>query len=306
MTARETKGELRARQSIERALGRPLRRYEFEADGDDSLDYIDEHNEVYEMKSVTSEEFIELRKRRLRWFPSTKLAMHWSVLLEAPTMSDKFRQMPDFPDDDPEPIPTIEAEGFTVTRKAEREAEWRERFSGRDIPIPRIGKREASELERHLLVLEHGGISNTREDEPKTPEEREARWTIRRLTHGAICIAHEPFGDGPGIEIKVGWGYPRTGDPNELAFRVQAWLDSRLGSNLWLSLRQRSFARRHGVLSFDTSEPEFWSAHEAGLAFVPTLELTLPSEVDLLWCLIGSVLLRYERGQGWQSFDVSP
>jgi hypothetical protein len=65
-------------------------------------------------------------------------------------------------------------------------------------------------------------------------------------------------------------------------------------------------ARGHGVLSFDSSEPEFWSVQEAGVACVPTLVLTLPSEIDVLWCLIGSILLRYESEQGWQSVDVSP
>lgn len=305
MTARESESQRRAAEAVGRVLARRLRLYECEPGGDDSLDYIDEHNEVYEMKLVTSEEFVEIRKRRLRWFPSTKLGKHWSVLLEAPTMGDKFRQMPDFADDDAETIAALEAEGFTVVRKAEREAAWRERFSGRKLAIPRIGRREAGELELRFLVLEHGGIANTRGAEPQTSEEREALWAIRRLTHGAICVAHEPFGDGPGIEIRVGWGYPRTGDPNALAFRVQAWLDSHLGSNLRLSLRQGGFAGRHAVLSFDASEPEFWSAQEAGVAFVPTLALTLPAEIKVLWCLIGSILLRYESEQDWQSFAVS-
>jgi hypothetical protein len=48
------------------------------------------------------------------------------------------------------------------------------------------------------------------------------------------------------------------------------------------------------------------SVQEVGQAFVPTIEMTLPSEVDLLWCLIERVLLRYEKGEGWQSFEVSP
>lgn len=96
------------------------------------------------MKDVTSEEFRELRKRRLRWFPAAKLAMRWPVLLDAPTMDDKFRQMPRFPEDDPASIAAIEAEGFfTVTRKAEKEAEWRERYSGKKLPVPRIRDREA-------------------------------------------------------------------------------------------------------------------------------------------------------------------
>jgi hypothetical protein len=97
----------------------------------------------------------------------------------------------------------------------------------------------------------------------------------------------------------------RTEDPDVLAFRIQSWLDDPdQGSNLRDSLRQSKFTRRHGVLAFDSSEPEYTSAQEAGLAFVPTTELILPPEVDVLWCLIGRVLLRYENGHGWQSFEA--
>jgi hypothetical protein len=67
-------------------------------------------------------------------------------------------------------------------------------------------------------------------------------------------------------------------------------------------LRQPKFARRHGVLSFDSSEPEYWSAEEAGLNFLPTVDLRLPPSVDVLWCLIGPVLLRYDA-DGWKSFE---
>ena len=48
--------ERRAADAVGRALGRNLRRYEDESDGDDSLDYIDDLNEVYGMKLVTPEE----------------------------------------------------------------------------------------------------------------------------------------------------------------------------------------------------------------------------------------------------------
>ena len=74
--------------------------------------------------------------------------------------------------------------------------------------------------------------------------------------------------------------------------------------NLILSLRQTRFAKRHGVLTFDSSEPEYQSAIEAGTAFVPTVGLNLPSEIDVIWCLVGRVLLRYDAGVGWRSFDV--
>jgi hypothetical protein len=102
---------------------------------------------IYEMKSVTPQEYEELRAQRSPWHGSRQLAMHWSIPLLAPTMDDKFRPMPDFPDDDTATIAAIEADGFfTVTRKEEREAEWRKRYSGARVPIARIGKREAKLL----------------------------------------------------------------------------------------------------------------------------------------------------------------
>jgi len=299
--------ERRAAEAVGRALGRTLRRYETEPGGDDSLDYIDDENEAYEMKSVTPQEYEELRAQRSPWHGSRQLAMHWSILLLAPTMDDKFRPMPDFPNDDTATIAAIEADGFfTVTRKEEREAEWRKRYSGARVPIARIGKREATLLAQYLLVLEQGGITGTRGAVPRTDEERRALAEVHRLTRGAICMARPAPPGGGGIRIRVGWGYTREGDPNVLAFRIQAWLDSPLGANLALSLRQSRFASRHGVLTFESSEPEYWSAAEAGLAFVPSVDLALPPEIDVLWCLIGSVLLRYEREQGWRSFESVP
>lgn len=245
----ETLEERHAANVVGLALGRELWRYEDEPDGDDSIDYIDAVNDAYEMKAVTSQELKELRGRR-RWFDSTALAMHWTVLIDAPTMASKFAPMPDFPDVDPDTVAHLAADGLLVVPKAEREAQWRERFSGQKIAIPQLGKKEARQLERSLLVLEQGGISNTRGAVPATPEERDALNTIRRLTMDAICMAHPPL-NGPGIEIAVGVGYARVGDPDVLAFRTQEWLDSDLGLNLKLSLRQVKFARRHGVITFD-------------------------------------------------------
>ena len=297
--------ERQAAEAVGLVVGRELRRFELERGGDDSLDYIDDLNEVYEMKSVTPEEYEELRAQRTRSYPSSVLEMHWSILLEAPTMDDKFKPMPDFPDDDPMTIAAIEADGFKVTRKAEREAAWRERYSGRRLAVPRIGKRESKLLEQNLLVLEQGEITSTRGAMARTPEQREAIRQIHILTHAAICMARPASNGDAGITIRVGWGYERNGDPDVLAFRVQAWLDSPLGSNLAHSLGQPRFARRHGVLSFDSSEPEFWSAHESGMDFVPTGDLALPRHVDVIWCVLGRVVLRYDAEHGWQSFDVS-
>jgi hypothetical protein len=307
MSSGEKDYERRAADAVGRALTRTLRRYEDEPGGDDSLDYIDDANEVYEMKSVTPEEYQRLRADRTRSYESSHLGMRWSFLILAPTMDDKFRPMPNFPDPDAATIASIGADGlFKMTPKSEREAEWKERYSGRPTPIARIGDREFKVLEKHLLVLERGGIDHTRGAVPRTVEERTALAEVNRLTRGAVGMAHPAPTGGAGITIRVGWGSTRAGDPNVLAFRIQAWLDSPLGANLAYSLRQPGFARRHGVLTFDSSEPEYWSAMEAGTGFVPTTDLTLPPEIDVLWCLIGRILLCYDPTLGWQSFEGVP
>lgn len=303
----ENHDERRAADAVGRALGRTLRRFDTEPGGDDSLDYIDDLREVYEMKLVTPQEYEELRGARNRWYPSSKLTMRWSFLILAPTMDDKFRPVPDFPDDNPATIAAIEADGlFRVTRRAELEAEWQRQYAGRPLQIPRIGKREAKLLEGHLIVLEQGGITGTRGAVPRTRGERTALVEIRRLTRGAVCIADSAPPGGGGIRFRVGWGSTRSGDPNVLAFRIQAWLDSPLGANLAHSLRQPRFTRRHGVLTFNSSEPEYWSAMESGVAFIPTVGLSLPPEIDTLWCLIGRILLRFDPGLGWRAFDAEP
>src|SRR5439155_8971677 len=114
-----------------------------------------------------------------------KLMRRWSIAIEAPTMGDKFAPMPDYPEDDPSLIAQLEAQGFSVQRKAERQAAWRVRVSGQRRPTPRIRELRAK-LEPHLLVLERGGITNTREAEPRTTEQRHALARVRHLTHGGI------------------------------------------------------------------------------------------------------------------------
>ena len=162
--------------------------------------------------------------------------------------------MPDFPEDDPAQIAALLADGFVVTPKAEREAGWAAQFAGQTRSTPRV-QRLPTALEPHLLALERAGVRNTRGAQPGTPEERHALAQISRLTHGAICLAHVPVDGRAGIELLLGYGYARTGLPDALAFRVQAWLDSDLSSNLRQSLWPE-FTTRHAVLVFDPSEPE--------------------------------------------------
>jgi len=50
--------------------------------------------------------------------------------------------------------------------------------------------------------------------------------------------------------------------------------------------------------------PKYESAQDAGATFVPALELSLPAEVDVLWCLVGSILLRYDAATGWTTYTA--
>ncbi|MBA3374361.1 MAG: hypothetical protein H0U00_00835 [Actinobacteria bacterium] len=293
-----------ARAVLERILKRPL--IDFKPDPRrPSPDYTDEHDEAFEMKRVTSEELLRLgdQVRSEEFYASMTLSLRWAVAIKAPTLYDKFRAMPPFPDDDEATIAAIETDGMRVVRKAEREAEHRAHFAGQTRETPRI-RDLGRELEPHLFVLESAGITNTRGAEWRTPEVRRALAEVRRLTHDAICLAHEPSEHfGPGIAISLTGGYVRTGDPDTLAARVHGWLDSPLSNNLRESLWP-DFTRRHGVLSFDSSEPEYQSAQDAGATFLPTLELDLPAEVDVLWCVVGGVLLRYAPATGWTAHSV--
>ena len=293
---------------VGRIAGRTLRRFSAVFAGDESLDYIDELDDVYEVKRVTVEESIALDQFRARSHSRATLALRWSVLVVAPTMYDKFRPMPDHAEDDKELIALLEADGATkVTRKADRETEWEAQFSGKWIEVPWLGPEVIDELEQQFLLLEEAGIRNTREDEPWTAAAAAALRAVRRLTRGSICVAHDPGPSGPGIEISVGRGYVRTGDPNMLAFRAEAWLTSEVDAaqNLRNSLKQARFQRRHAVLCFDSSEPEYWSAQESGVAFAPSREIALPAEIDVLWCIVGSVVLRYDRDD-WQTSERPP
>ena len=94
MQQRETESEIRARQTLENALNRQLRRFRIDPGlGRPTPDYTDESHEAFEVKRVTSQELHYLRDRVQRhgWLASTDLAMHWSVAIQAPTMGDKFR-----------------------------------------------------------------------------------------------------------------------------------------------------------------------------------------------------------------------
>ena len=131
-----------------------------------------------------------------------------------------------------------------------------------------------------------------------------ALWAVAARTHGAICLAHDPFrGDQPGVDLNFAAGHVRTAQADTLVDRVELWLASEEHSqNLLTSLANEPEAEDHAVLVFDhQTEPEYWSATEGGTAFCPTREIQLPDEIDVLWLIIGPIACRYSATDGWRT-----
>jgi hypothetical protein len=117
-------------------------------------------------------------------------------------------------------------------------------------------------------------------------------------------MSHAPLPEyPPGVELIFSYGYVREG-LNALAHRINAWLASPLSNNLLESLSNGSWARRHAVLVFDHSEPEYHTANEFGTDVVPEMPIAMPASVDELWCVLGSTTLRYTREGGWGRYSV--
>lgn len=303
----ESPSELRAREVLEPVLGFPLRRFApgVEHTGRLSPDYEDDSGAAYEVKEVTSEVFRELAAlvRRERFRASVGLTSRWRVVIPAPTLDDRFRPTPSYPAETPERIAALEADGFTVTRNAAREAAWRESHSGRERRKLRL-RHLAADIEPDLEILEQAGILNTREGHATSEKESMALARVRKRTRGAICIGQHPCGEPPGVELVFGYGYSRTG-ADDFAYRVQAWLDSHLSANLRGSLWPQA-TRRHGVLVFDSTEPAFSSMRRhASQSPAPLIDLDLPPEIDVLWCLLSQSVLQFEQGCGWKTVAVA-
>jgi len=164
----------------------------------------------------------------------------------------------------------------------------------------------AEDLIPELRTLERHGIRSTVAPGQYHPESHQAVLRIARRTRGAICRGHDPIpGKGlpAGIEIVAGYGLKRTGRPDTLVSRIQEWLDSDLSDNLLASLDRDEYREKHGVLVFDDLEPERTATYEYPGSYLPRLALDLPNPVDVVWAIIGRVILRYSKMAGWQRFD---
>ncbi len=298
-----------ARALVESDLGRPLDRVT--PIDQPTVDYrLADGSVGVEVKRITSEAYNELTAAfaGARHIDSELLTGRWTAMIERPTLSTTLQPLPKFAPDDEGTIESLQAAGFTVKRLAEREAEWRASHPGPRTQSPRLA-RLAEALEPHLAVMELHSLTSTHGVYPygQPIDLATAVVEIARLASGGLCHRHEPFtGQRPGVDLALSSGYTRTGRPDTVVGRIELWLDSDLSANLRDSLRNEPpDTVRHAVLVFDAAtEPEHSAAQELGTDFLPTAQLRLPPEIDVLWFVLGEVACRYERESGWRALEV--
>ncbi len=234
----------------------------------------------FEMKRVVPSQFMRLQAsvRREPFYPSGVLTKHWTVLVDAPTNDDLLGSPPTFHDPSSEDAADWAKHGFRVASAEERRQEWVTSQSERLRAIPDV-RRLGQRIEPHLVVLEEAGIDSTRTGEPTLPHHWSALAAVDHATAGWICEARQPItdaGETAGVELAFGFGYVRMG-PNAFVERVINWIgdpDAKW-SNVVESTANGGWLRRHGVLLFDPSDPDYWTAEELGERFLPTRPVPL-------------------------------
>lgn len=303
----ESASERDARMRLERILGTRLRRivpddrpspdYSFTTPGGSLA--------AVEVKQVASPDWLHLKNGHSRHETdreTNELQMHWMVMLDAEIAAERLDRVPNFPDDDEEQIARAAEFGFETTRRAERVAAHERRRDEHPHPFQIRGM--IDDLIPDLAALEARGIRTTRGELPIDTEGSQAWWRIARRTRGAICMASEAKPDDglpAGVFLLTGYGYVRTGRPDTIVDRIDAWMSSKRSDNLVASLHRPEYAKGHAVLVFDGLEPEWWSAQEAD-AYVLSRCPTLPEQVDVLWALLGRQTLRYSKDSGWSGY----
>jgi hypothetical protein len=301
----ESPSEAEARSEIEAYYGQTLDRVQ--PDNRPSPDYAlrvsGSPPAGFEVKELTSHDYQQLHAamdKQPTHMDVPTLLRRWDVMLEAKPWSERLVAVPDFPEDDEEQISFWAENGFVVQRRVDRVREWKQTQGARHAPV-RL-KNLIADLIDPLRALEENQIFATRGADPETMEARRALQYVAARTNNAICLGHKPHpekGWPSGVHIVSGWGAERTENPNTLAERVQAWLDSELSSNMINSLARDEYGERHGVLVFDPMEPEMETARRNPEGYLPTDPVDLPAPLTHIWCILGPVVLRYSS-LGWE------
>jgi hypothetical protein len=307
---RESPSELRARALIESVLHCTLERIvPSDLPNVCTADYrtLEAPCRSVEVKEITPQANRDLTAAfaKAKSFDSRVLTGRWTVLIEAPSLSETLRPMPNFPPDRVDSVSAHMTDDSRVVPRAEREVEHRQQHPGPKLPTVRL-KNLGRDLERSLQVLEANGVECTRGARRSTSDVGGALSQIAVRTDGSICMWHRPGSyETPGVDIALSMGSTRTEHPDTIVGRIQLWLDSEDSQNLRDSLAAEAGAEGHAVLVFDpNTEPEYQAAVAQGTAFVPTVALDLPLEIDMLWSVLGPVACSYSLNAGWHSFGM--
>jgi hypothetical protein len=302
----ESPSELRARALLEQDLDCQLERVpEREIP---TVDYRTPDGTVgIEVKRITSAEYLQVSSAfaKVRHLDSNLLTGRWCVMIDRPTLSTILAPMPKYPDDDEEQIAYWESQGFVLSRRADREAEWRAAHPGPIRQTPRLNTL-TTDLEGHLAVLDAHGITTTRGLAPfgRPKPLASAIAVIFNRTQGALCLRRDPHSnERPGIDVALASGSIRTERADTISERLQLWLDSSKSSNLRESLANEPAGTiRHAVVVFDAqTEPEYPAAMEQGTTFCPSLPLQLPAEIDVVWFILGPIASCFTVKAGWRT-----
>ena len=254
----------------------------------------------FEVKEIVAAAFREIRSQLQgqSFFCCADLTRHWSISIEVPTSAERFRPIPEFPDD-PD-ITDFQVLGYRVATKKERIAEFEVVRDAEPPPFPGLRKL-TKDVAPLLKTLEKRGITETRSKPfDSSAELSRALYSFEAMTRGSIGISHEQSVDLPaGIQYHSNFGQVRTSRPETLVTRIQGWLDSPDSTNLCASLANE-VGRKVGVLVFDQhNEPEFQSALESPDKFTPSTNLDLPEPLDEILAVLGPVAYRYSEQDRW-------
>ena len=173
--------------------------------------------------------------------------------------------------------------------------------------VPRL-KNLGRRLEPHLLVLEQHDVFDTWGRSWWAQQNREVAEALRYIaqqTNGVVCQGFPvPVDRHGGVTVQRAWASLRTGQPNSLVTRIEAWFEAGFGTNLVESLATEIGAVRHAVLVFDSTEPEGQVAIDQGLNLCPSKAPALPDVINVLWFILGPVACRFVIGDGWTSYRV--